>query len=134
MKGYLVDTCVISELAKKKPATEIINWFQNTAENLFLSVITVEEFFTGLHILGSKKKLEFFSNLMHDEYEILPVTIHTAHLSGKLRSSARKQGVTMAIADALIASAALEQNLILVTRNVKDFKTCGVELLNPFEM
>lgn len=134
MKGFLIDTCVISELAKKNPSSSITSWFGNTADDLYLSVITVEEFLTGLHTLGSERKLEFFSDLMSDEYEVLPVTVKTAEVSAKLRSSARRQGITMSIADALIAAAALERDLTLVTRNVKDFKTCGVTILDPFSL
>lgn len=35
--------------------------------------------------------------------------------------------------DSLLAATALEHNLILVTRNVRDVERSGVKLLNPFE-
>ena len=133
MKGYLVDTCIISELARRIPAPEVIRWFENTSENLFLSVITVEEFLTGLRYLNSEKKLTFFRNLMREEYETLPVTAEVAERSSRLRHEARMQGTSMAIADALIAATAGEEDLTLVTRNVKDFAKCGLKTLNPYE-
>ncbi|EHL32373.1 hypothetical protein LDG_5564 [Legionella drancourtii LLAP12] len=36
--------------------------------------------------------------------------------------------------DALISATALVHGLIVVTRNIKDFKETGVELLNPWEV
>lgn len=132
MKGFLVDTCIISELAKRTPAREVVRWFENTSESLFLSTITVEEFLTGLRHLGSEKKLAFFHVMMREEYEILPVTTEVAERSSLLRHEARVQGAPMGIADALIAATALEEDLTLITRNVKDFAKCGAPILNPF--
>ena len=37
------------------------------------------------------------------------------------------------IEDAMIAATAIVNNLIVVTRNVRDFRNLGVELYNPFE-
>lgn len=133
MTGCLVDISVLSELAKKAPAPAVVRWFENTAETLGLSTITVEEFLTGLLYLGSEKKLAFFSRMMRWECRVFPVTHAVAERSAQLRKAANAQGPPMGIADALIAATALEEGLVLVTRNVKGFCRCGVEILNPFE-
>ncbi len=39
----------------------------------------------------------------------------------------------MTLADSLIAATAIHHNRILVTRNISDFKKCGLSFLNPFE-
>ena len=36
-------------------------------------------------------------------------------------------------ADLLIGATALRHDLVLVTRNTKDFEGCGIKLFNPFE-
>jgi predicted nucleic acid-binding protein len=50
-----------------------------------------------------------------------------------LAAGARKQGVTLAVVDGVIAATALEHSLTVVTRNTKDFATLGVALLNPWD-
>jgi len=37
------------------------------------------------------------------------------------------------MADGIIAATALEHNLTLVTRNVKDFEDLGLSILNPWD-
>ena len=47
--NYLLDTCVISELVKPSPDTNVIDWLGNTpSERLYLSVITIGEVRKGL--------------------------------------------------------------------------------------
>ncbi len=64
---------------------------------------------------------------------LLPVTETIAERWGHLAAAARKQGVTLAVVDGVIAATALEHSLTLVTRNVKDFASLGVTLLNPWD-
>jgi toxin FitB len=40
----------------------------------------------------------------------------------------------MPIKDSLIAATALEHQLVVVTRNVRDFKTAGVRVIDPFSV
>ena len=44
----------------------------------------------------------------------------------------KQRGITLAVADGLIAATSLEYELTMVTRNDKDFKTAGVDVLNPW--
>ena len=64
---------------------------------------------------------------------ILPVTEAIAERWGNLSAIARQQGITVAVVDGVIAATALYHDLILVTRNVKDFAGLGIDLLNPWE-
>jgi predicted nucleic acid-binding protein len=45
----------------------------------------------------------------------------------------RKSGKTPSQPDLLIAATAIEHDLTLVTRNVKDFTGLGVTIVNPWE-
>ena len=59
---------------------------------------------------------------------VLPVTQAIAERWGVL--DARRQA---AIADGMIAATAIEHDLTLVRRNVKDFAGLGVTIFNPWE-
>jgi predicted nucleic acid-binding protein len=50
-----------------------------------------------------------------------------------LAATAKQRGIAFKVVDAVIAATALEHDLTLVTRNVKDFAGLGVVLLNPWD-
>ncbi len=45
-----------------------------------------------------------------------------------------RQGNTLAVMDSLIAATAHCQNLTVATRNVNDFKSLPINIINPFEV
>jgi predicted nucleic acid-binding protein len=54
---YLLDTCFISELIKKKPNLGVINWLKEKEESsLFISVITMGEIKKGIYKLPNSEK------------------------------------------------------------------------------
>ena len=56
---YLLDTCVISELARPRPASTVMEWVRNQQEeHLFLSVLTLGELRKGIeHLPDSRKRI-----------------------------------------------------------------------------
>ena len=64
---------------------------------------------------------------------ILPVTQAIADHWGVLEGQSQLKGTPLNTADGMIAATALEQNLTVVTRNVKDFGGLGVTLINPWD-
>ena len=65
---------------------------------------------------------------------ILPITEAIAERWGHLAAAAKKQGVTLAVVDGVIAATAIEHGLTLVTRNTKDYKGLGVPLFSPWDL
>lgn len=65
---------------------------------------------------------------------ILPITEEVAERWGRLAADAKLSGRPLALVDGLIAATALEHDLVLVTRNTRDFANLGVDLLNPWEL
>ena len=55
----------------------------------------------------------------------------TAHW-GDLMAQSRRSGIALSLIDGFFAATALAKDLTLVTRNVKDFASFGVPLLNPW--
>jgi len=134
--GYLIDTNIISELQKGQRTDENVQaWFDKVAENeLFLSVLVVGEIRLGIERLRRRdlpQALRLEQRLLVLQAKmaerILPITEAIANRWGKINS-----GDPLPIIDSLLAATALEHDLILVTRNVRDVERSGVLLLNPF--
>ncbi|MEZ5615183.1 MAG: type II toxin-antitoxin system VapC family toxin [Rhodocyclaceae bacterium] len=132
---FLLDTVVISELRKRRPARSVVGWIGSQDEGgLFLSVVTVGEIQRG--IAGKRKSEPAFADelarwldslLRFYGDRILPMNAEIARLWGDLSWQAGHSG-----ADLLIAATALHHRLTVVTRNVRHFEPLGVSLFNPF--
>ena len=137
---YLLDTNIISELRKRDRANPgITRFFRQVAEQeilTYLSVITIGELRRGVDIIQYRgdvtqaKSLEIWLQIILDRYaeNILDFGQEEAQIWGRLRVPHPENEL-----DKQIAATALVYDLTLVTRNVKDFTTTGVTILNPFE-
>lgn len=137
--SHLVDTMVLSELAKAEPDHRVIRWFTSRAErSLFVSVLTVGEIAKGIEGLAEgKRRRELESWLAHElrprfEGRILPVDSDVAELWGRLSAERRAAGHPLPVIDGLLAATARHHRLTLVTRNMKDFENLGVVLEDPW--
>jgi predicted nucleic acid-binding protein len=132
---YLLDTNIISELRRPKPHGAVMQWYKNIAEeDLFISAVTIGEIQAGIELTRTqdKKKAEILEQWLQsisNLHNVLPMTGLTFRLWAKLMHS---QTNTVR-EDAMIAATAIEKDLIVVTRNTKDFKRFKLQLLNPFE-
>ena len=134
MNNYLLDTNVISELARKKPNPSVLEFFESLDE-ITLSVITIEEIEFGIEKLPAaqrKNLLKWWSALLSLPPNVLEIDDKIAKLAGNLRAKQEGKGKIRTQADMLIAATAITKGLILVTRNTKDFSDSGVSVLNPF--
>ena len=129
---YLADTNVISELVKKNPDAHVMQWVQS-APLIALSAITIEEAHFGLAWQPNARKLSLLNALVQSLHAIYPGTESIAQRAGVLRGQFQAQGITRSAPDMLIAATAQEHQLIIATRNVRNFLGCGVQIVNPFE-
>ena len=108
-------------------------------ERLFLSAITIAEIQRGIERLPeSHRKTELLVWLNTGLIErfgqrFLPLETQTMFLWGSLAVRLENAGQPTAVMDSLICATALQNNLIIVTRNTSDFLTCGAQLVNPWE-
>jgi predicted nucleic acid-binding protein len=136
---YLLDTCLISELIKKKPSLPVLRWLEKQDETaLYLSVLTIGELQKGISKLpDNPKKLElqgWVNNELVGRFEgrILSIDVEVAAAWGKLLGSAEKQGRKLPVMDSLIAATANTHNLTVVTRNARDMERCQASVFNPW--
>jgi predicted nucleic acid-binding protein len=132
---YLLDANIISELRRPKPHGAVLQWYKNIAEDdLFISAVTIGEIQSGIELTRTQDKkkaetLEQWLQSISNIHNVLPMTGSTFRLWAKLMHN---QTNTIR-EDAMIAATAIEKDLIVVTRNTKDFKRFKLQLLNPFE-
>lgn len=138
--GYLLDTNVISELMKARPARSVADWIVSTPEELMhLSVITIGEIRKGIDLLDENepKRGTLQSWLDHDlrvrfAGRLLSFDEWVAERWGQIEALAKRQRVTLPTIDAQLAATALHHGLTFVTRNTADVRLTGVPLFNPW--
>ena len=136
MTGYLIDTNVISELTRRAPETQVIEFLTNN-DDLWLPAIVMYELEFGLQTLPEGRHLERLRSLQSsllEEYEdrIIPIGQREAEMTAILQAEARRSGENIGLAECLIAGTARVHDLCVVTRNVKDFDPLDVAIHNPW--
>ena len=133
----LLDTNIISELMKTDAALSVDHWYLMNEAVTALSATAIGELAYGISRLpmGARRNgLEARLTEWRLRYanRTFPFTTSTAMLYGSLLAHAVMQGHNMSVPDAQIAALAVEHGFSLATRNVKDFATTNVVLINPF--
>jgi predicted nucleic acid-binding protein len=128
----LADTNVISEFVKSTPDAQVMRWLESV-QLMAISAVTLEEAHFGLAWQPNTRKLALFNALVERMHSVYPITPVIAQRGGALRGQFQAQGITRSTPDMLIAATAIEHQLVLATRNVRDFLGCGVQVVNPFD-
>jgi predicted nucleic acid-binding protein len=135
----LLDTCVLAEIRHPKGNPKVKSWVARLdEESIFLSVVTVGEIAKGIAgLVAGKRQQELTDWLLGLEKnfsdKILPVDIEIAHCWGQLTAGALAKGITIPIADGLIAGTAIRHGLRVATRNTRDFAATGAQLVDPWQ-
>lgn len=132
---YLVDTNIVSEA--RRGTAEAVSWLRSVNPlSVYLSALTLGEVMRGIALKqkadprAAAHLAEWLRKLRHDHLDrILPVTDEIAVEWGRI-AAIRPRGDV----DGLIAATAIVHDLILVTRNVKDFEDTDATVINPWEM
>ena len=137
---WLLDTVVVSESSRRSPDERVGSWLHaQTGVPLFVSVLTVGELRKGLVRMPDGPNRVRISEWLEDvilptfEPFLLPVTRDVAETWGEMIGRAEAAGRIIPVEDGLIAATARVHGLTVVTRNVKDFESTGVRVLNPWE-
>ena len=126
MHIYLLDTNIISEPSKPFPSADVVSKISENLDHSCISSVVWAEVLTGIKLLpeGHKKEalFEFFVETVQKNYEILPFDSHCASVYSDIVSRLKEKGTPAPKIDLMIASTAIANGLILVTRNIKDFE------------
>ncbi len=131
---YLLDTNIISEIRKPFSNQNVMNLFMQKKSFCDISAITWAESLAGLKRMPEGKKKEalcsFYYEIIREQFDIVPFDEHAATIYSDLFPKLEKIGKIPQDFDLQIASIAIANNMILVTRNIRDFEAiCSVSNL-----
>jgi tRNA(fMet)-specific endonuclease VapC len=135
----LLDTCVISELVTKQPNPKVVKFVDSLdSEEVYLSAITIGEIVKGIEKLpASHRKVSLRAWLKDDllvrfDGRIVSLDKDVLMEWGVLTARLESAGKPMPAIDSLIAASVRSLQMTLVTRNVIDFESADVEIINPW--
>jgi|SRR5579871_4647953 toxin FitB len=135
----ILDTNVVSEMMRPTPQPAVLNWLATQpAEEVHVTAVTMAEILFGIELLPAGKRRDALQAGADKTFgifagHILPFDDRAAHAFSVISSSRRKQGRPMSEFDAEIAAIARANTATLATRNLGDFQSCGLRLVNPWE-
>lgn len=138
MLHYLLDTNVLSELNRARPDPHVTRWVnQLVDDDAALSTITFGEIQKGILKLNPGARRTFLTHWLEGlprQYRgrVFPVSVRVAKAWGELEYDARRTGRALDVPDGLLLATASVHKLVLVTRNERDCRGRGVDILNPW--
>ena len=135
----LLDTNVVSELAKPMLSPQVAAWFaRNASEDLYLTAITEAEMRLGVQLMPQGLRRNQISGVVTAILEvdfagrILAFDYVAARYYAEIVADRRRLGRPISNPDAQIAAIAKSNAIPLATRNVRDFEHVGVEIIDPW--
>ena len=139
MNGYLLDTNVLSETVKPRPAASVLEWLaRQSPVELFLASITIGELVQGVRRRAEAPRARRLERWIHTELtlqfegRVVSFDRRAAVIWGELMGDGYRIGRPPPAVDAQLAAIARQHSLVLVTRNVRDFQDLGVQLVDPW--
>ena len=138
---YVLDTCVISDLApgKTRSQCDVGDWLKRNGQDCYISAVSLTEISYGIAWLRHRGATARATRLSLWQEEmlrfhagrIISVDIKIAIRAGALLSIARAAGFEPDTEDAWIAATAEMHEMQVLTYNEADFRPMGVALRNP---
>lgn len=136
----VLDTNVLSELARPEPAASVLAWFAGRRRaELCTTAVSEAEIAYGLALLPKGRRRDALTQAVARLFgeglggRVLPFDRAAAAAYGEIAASRRAAGRPIAMADGQIASIARSRGATSVaTRDLDGFQGCGLGLANPW--
>ncbi len=120
MSRYLLDTNAVIALLNSQDSAIANRLRQRRPEEVYISSIVLHELFYGAF---KSRRVEHNTALVDRlQFEALAFDQEDARQAGRIRAQLSKQGAPIGPYDVLIAGQAKAREMILVTRNLSEFK------------
>jgi len=141
LRGWLLDTNVVSELARPRADPKVLDWLRGLPpDRTFVSILTIGEIGQGIEGLkpGDARREVYarFRDRLEADFSgrILPVSDEVVRLWGDISGRYRARfGGRAPVIDALLTATAQRQRLHLATRNLQDVLSLGASAFNPWD-
>ncbi len=126
---YLLDTSIVSELAKPAPRTKVVRAFESHFEQVRLASVVLHELQYGIERLPDGKRKETIRAAMEiivNGIEVLPYDAAAAEWHALERVRLQASGRTPPFVDGQVAATAAAHHCALVTANARDFRLFSI--------
>ena len=137
----ILDTNVVSEPLKAEPEPSVLAWLDAQAPTtLYMTSITLAELLAGVAALPAGRRRNKLRQALTDqvmplfEGRVLAFDAQAAHAYAQVHAGAQAAGNPISFADGAIAAIAAAHGFAVATRNVRDFKGTGVEVVDPWPL
>ena len=135
----LLDTNVLSEVLKPAPSDAVVRWLAaQEASEVFISAITQAEMLCGVEVLPAGRRKSRWAaaiaQIFAEEFQgrVLAFDEDAARAFAKIVAGRDAVGWAISQFDAMIAAIARVRGAAVATRNVEDFRDCGVRVVDPW--
>jgi len=133
--NWLVDANVLSEPTRAEPDPRVVDWLRLNERLLCIDAVVLGEIRFGILLLPAgrrRARLETWFAAGVSRMTCLPWSAETGLRWAELLADLRRSGNAMPVKDSFIAATCLTHGLGIATRNVKDFASAGLTVVNPF--
>jgi predicted nucleic acid-binding protein len=135
----ILDTNVLSELMRDRPSPKVTAWFhKRPLVDLYTTAITEAEIFYGIELLDRgtrRQKLLMAAESLFDidlKDRVIGFDGDAARIFSEIAAHRLRQGKPISNTDAQIAAIVQLHSATLATRDVPDFRNCGIDVVNPW--
>jgi toxin FitB len=136
----VLDTNVVSEPLKPKPDAAVLNWLDaQDPQTLYITTINMAELLAGIELMPAGRKRTALKSALDNQImplfngRVLQFDASAAVVFAHINAKVQLRGAAISFADCAIAAIAQANNFAVATRNLRDFKSTGVSLFNPWD-
>ena len=137
----VLDTNVISELARRAPDSGVLSWLDSLdVSEVGTTAVTAAELQYGVTRLpdGHRKRelAVVIRGILTEDFHgrVFPFDERASVRYADVVADRERNGRPIGVADAQIAAICRDLGALLATRNTADFEETGVEFINPWQL